>query len=135
MGERVLPPVVLRLVRLALTTRLGTFWDNPPIAAWVVRRATFEQVCLPEDADIDTCEGRICLVSLLAGLLEGRPKQPLPLPSGELALLGLEQLAGWGHDPRDVLEDFWIITRCLCLALGKLLPSPGVSCLSFFHYE
>lgn len=121
-----LPEPVLKLVRKALVANLGSFWDNPTITAWVVRRVAYEAVCFSEVSDIATCEGRAFLVALVAGFLIGKPVLGQPTPTTTLAL-GEEVLAGWGHDTKVMQRDFWVLSRYLFLALGKLLPGPGVS--------
>lgn len=125
MGPKKLPPAVLMLVRGALLGHLRDLRAYPTIATWVVRRVAYDAVCFREDSDIAACEGRAFLATLVIGLVVGRSvatqlaTDPAPAPE--------TMLAEWGHDLEAIQRDFWTLSHCLIVALGKLIPTPGVS--------
>lgn len=119
---------------------LGTFCTSHSVGRMIVDRAATAMACLREkDADIEACEGHVALAEMMASYwnvqeveLEEAPGKLLfhdlvPRPSSDQVKTSRTRILCFGVDDKTVAMVFDLLTQTLALALGKLLPPPGVS--------
>lgn len=133
------PKKVRKAIREVLGS-LGTFCTSISIGRGVMLEAITSAADLRmNDADIETCEGRLALAKMVAsywGLKDAKPQEALgELIFQELASLspadqvdvGQKRILRLGLTTEAVVRAFDLLTQGLALSLGKLLPPTGVS--------